>query len=174
MQHATHPVAKLATPATAAHESGPGAAETYDDAAESDSVPAEAVLPEGVTATGEPVDQPTSSVALLLDTSASPVITLVPCQKAIDQSLDVAMTDSTGFALLPSASGLTGSIPCLLSFAGCLTSLTRVQDSSVLRYTLLAARYAHMICMCIFRCIYGHPRPGSPAEPALKRVGIIQ
>ena len=92
MQHggATHPVATLATPATAlatpataAHESGPGAAQTCDVCVESESVPAEAVLPEGNTTTlpGEPViatAELISGVALLLDTTASPVITLVP------------------------------------------------------------------------------------------------
>ena len=109
---ATHSVTALATPATAALESGPGAAEAGHVAAESDSVPAEAMLPDGDTATlpGEPVTaaaQHTSCVALLLDTAASPGTALVPFQKAIVQSPCIAMTDSSAFGLLPFASGLT-------------------------------------------------------------------
>ena len=106
------PATALATPATAAHESGLGAAQTGHVATDSGSVPAEAVLPEGTTATlpGEPVIATAElipGVALLLDTAAGPVITLVPFQKAVDQSPCVAMADSTGVGLLPSASGLT-------------------------------------------------------------------
>ena len=121
MQHggATHPVATLATPATAlatpataAHESGPGTAQKFDVCVESESVRVEAMLPDGDAATlpGEPdtaAAQHTSSVALFLDTAASPDIILVPFQTAIVQSPCIAMTDSSAFGLLPFASGLT-------------------------------------------------------------------
>lgn len=72
-------------------------------------MPNEAVLSDAETATlpGELVTAAAQHISLL-GHSCQPYCHNVAYEKAIDMSSGIAIIDSSGFGLLPSASGLTG------------------------------------------------------------------